>query len=427
MKKRALLLSILLGFSFFAGGASAQELCQDIFNVSDAEAKAYYDSLKAKDPSTLLAKTEYDKDVLLTHLRNIANGRPILIFTDASWNQASGVVTMMKVFQEIEAKFGIKLRLVTPEDFKRKILVNYQDMLFAFPTKGEIDTIIKEQNPFAVHIMVEGSVGKKVRKVLLKHKIPFTSAYHTDFPKYVSSTVNVPVLKDILKRLTYRLLKGFHKPSEGVLVPTQTMKQELINNGFDDIELRNWSHGVDIVKFDPSYRNENAFAGLKRPISLYVGRIAPEKNLEAFLAMKTPGTKVIIGDGPSRAELAAKYPDAVFLGRKPHEQLPEFFASSDVFVFPSLTDTFGLVLLEAAASGTPVLAFNVQGPKDAIASPNAGVLVEHHADFATSVRSLEAGFNASVNLNREGVRQYAEEHSWETSLLEFLYFLKPLP
>jgi glycosyltransferase involved in cell wall biosynthesis len=426
MKKRALLLSILLGFSFFAGGAFAQEICGDLFNVSDAQAQAYYDFLKAKDPSTLLAKTEIEKDVLLTHLRNAANGRPLIIFTDGSFSQASGVVTVMKIFQEIESRFGIKIKLVVPGDFKRVLKIDYQDTILGFPSTKEVTDIIKEQNPFAVHIMVEGTVGKKVRKVLLKNKIPFTSAYHTDFPKYVSSTINVPILKDILKRLTYRLLKGFHKPSEGVMVPTQTMKEELIKNGFDDIELRNWSHGVDIVKFDPSYRSEDTYAGLKRPISLYVGRIAPEKNLDAFLAMKTPGTKVVIGDGPSRAELALKYPDAVFLGRKPHEQLPEFFASSDVFVFTSLTDTFGLVLLEAAASGTPVLAFNVQGPKDAISSPTAGVLVKHDNDFATSVRSLEVGFNAAVNLNREGVRQYAEEHSWETSLLEFLYFLKPL-
>ena len=426
MNKKAFAISMLLGLSLFGGNSFAQQRCQDVFNVTEIQAQAFYDSLKAKDPSTLLAKTEYDKDVLLTHLRNVANGRPILIFTDASFSQASGVVTMMKVFQEIEAKFGIKLRLVMPEDFKRQLKVNYQDMLLSFPTKGEVEAIIKEQNPFAVHIMVEGTVGKKVRKVLLQKEIPFTSAYHTDFPKYVSSTVNIPILKDILKRLTYRMLKGFHKPSEGVMVPTQTMKEELVKNGFGDIELRNWSHGVDIVKFDPSFRSEHPFEGLKRPISLYVGRVAPEKNLESFLAMKTPGTKVIIGDGPSRAELQEKYPDTVFLGRKPHEQLPEFFASSDVFVFPSLTDTFGLVLLEAAASGTPVLAFNVQGPKDAISSPTAGVLVKHDADFATSVRALEEGFNASLHLNREGVRQYAEEHSWETSLLEFLYFLKPL-
>lgn len=426
MKMKTFAISTLLGLSLFAGSAFSQQKCQEVFNVSDAQALAFYDMLKSKDPSTLLAKTEYEKDVLLTHLRNVANGRPILIFTDASFSQASGVVTMMKVFQEIEAKFGIKLRLVMPEDFKRQLKINYQDMVLSFPTKGEVETILKEQNPFAVHIMVEGTVGKKVRKVLLKNKVPFTSAYHTDFPKYVSSTVNIPLVKDVLRRMTYRMLKGFHKPSEGVMVPTQTMKEELVKNGFDDVELRNWSHGVDIVKFDPSYRSEDTYAGLKRPISLYVGRVAPEKNLEAFLAMKTPGTKVIIGDGPSRAELQQKYPDTVFLGRKPHEQLPEFFASSDVFVFTSLTDTFGLVLLEAAASGTPVLAFNVQGPKDAISSQTAGVLVKHDADFATSVRSLEEGFNASVNLNREGVRKYAEEHSWETSLLEFLYFLKPL-
>jgi glycosyltransferase involved in cell wall biosynthesis len=426
MIKKSLALSLLLSLSLFGGTAFSQERCQEVFDVSDAQALAYYDLLKAKDPSTLLAKTEYDKDVLLTHLRKVANGRPILIFTDGSFSQASGVVTVMKIFQEIETRFGIKLKLVVPGDFKRVLKVNYQDTILGFPSTKEVNAILKEQNPFAVHIMVEGTVGKKVRSVLLKNKIPFTSAYHTDFPKYVSSTVNIPILKDVLKRLTYRLLKGFHKPSEGVMVPTQTMKEELVKNGFEDSELRNWSHGVDIVKFDPSYRSEETYAGLKRPISLYVGRVAPEKNLEAFLAMKTPGTKVIIGDGPSRAALQEKYPDTVFLGRKPHEQLPEFFASSDVFVFPSLTDTFGLVLLEAAASGTPVLAFNVQGPKDAISSQNAGVLVKHDADFAASVRSLEQGFNASVNLNRDGVRKYAEEHSWETSLLEFLFFLKPL-
>lgn len=406
--------------------AFGQNLCAEVLSGLDQQATVFYEELKAKDPATLKLKSEQEKDLFLRHLHDVAQGRPILIFTDASFSQTSGVVTMMKIFQEVEARFGLKLKLVVPEDFKYIIKTKYQGLVFALPSEKEINTIIERENPFAIHIMVEGSVGSKVRKVLKKQNVPFTTAYHTDFPKIVSSTVRIPLVRDVLKRLTYRVLKSFHRPSQGVMVPTLTMKEELVKNGFDDIELRNWSHGVDIVKFDPSYRNENVFKELPRPISLFVGRVAPEKNIEAFLAMNTPGTKVVIGEGPSKEALQKKYPDAVFLGKLPHSELPQYFASSDVFVFTSLTDTFGLVLLEAAASGTPVLAFDVQGPKDAINSPKAGVLVKHEPKFEDGVRSLEEGFQKALNLDRQEVRGYAEEHSWDTSLLEFLYFLNPL-
>lgn len=406
--------------------APAQESCSYALLNGAQKAESFYNKLRTEDKASLNLKSFEERDLLLDHLRNVAQDRPILIFTDASFSQTSGVVIMMKVLKEIESRFGLKVRLVVPEDFKHVIKTKYQDLVFALASEKEINTILQNENPFAVHVMVEGSLGRKVRGVLMKKNIPFTSAYHTDFPKIVSSTVNIPLVRDALRKLTYRILKGFHKPSQGIMVPTKTMKEELEKNGFDDLELRNWSHGVDIVKFDPKFRNEALYKDLPRPISLFVGRVAPEKNLEAFLAMKTPGTKVIIGDGPSRADLQAKYPDVVFLGRMPHEQLPSYFASADLFVFTSLSDTFGLVLLEAAASGTPVLAFNYQGPKDAVASPKASVLVEVTKDPQQNVKNLEAGFNKALNLDREGVRQYAEEHSWETSLLEFLYFLNPI-
>ncbi|MEN0060090.1 MAG: glycosyltransferase family 1 protein [Bdellovibrio sp.] len=419
------LVSLLVTFG--AIGAYAQNTC-DIALYTEAEAKELYLHLKRNDSKSLTLETDRERGMLIHHLRNLAQGRPLLIFTDASYSQASGVVTMMKVLQEIESRFGIKVRIVVPEDFKRVLKTSYQNLVFAFPREQEVLNILEQENPFAVHIMVEGTLGRKVKSVLSKKGLPYTTAYHTDFPKYLASMVPIPVFKDVLSRVAYRVLRQFHRSSQGIMVPTDTMMKGLEENGFADLETRKWSHGVDLVKFSPDLRDEHIYAGLQRPISLFVGRVAPEKNIETFLRMKNPGTKVVVGDGPQLESFRKKYPDVVFLGRRPHAEVPKYFASADVFVFPSLTDTFGLVLLEAAASGTPVLAFDWQGPRDAITSPLAGHLVEHHLkDSEADIKNLEKGFEKALSLDRQEVRNYAENHSWEISLLEFLYFLSPIP
>ena len=255
------------------------------------------------------------------------------------------------------------------------------------------------------------------RKMCLKIKHPFSTAYHTRFPEYVSARMPIPTSAG------YSFVRWFHKYSGKVMVPTPSMVEELEAKRF--INLVAWTRGVDTEMFHPDRRIEQGaeddpFEGLPRPIFLNVGRVAVEKNIEAFVELDLPGSRVVVGDGPALESLKKKYPDVHFLGARFGEDLARYYASADVFVFPSLTDTFGLVVLEAMASGTPVAAYEATGPKDVIPGSNAGTITQVGGDLA-------AGAKACLELDRTTCRSYAEGYSWRSVALAFLENLQPLP
>jgi hypothetical protein len=237
------------------------------------------------------------------------------------------------------------------------------------------------------------------------HHYQFTTSFHTKFPEFILERMGIPLF------LTYGMARWFHNRAAATLVPTPSLVADLQARGFT--QCRQWTHGVDTERFHPSRREPLPYPG---PVQLYVGRVSVEKNLEAFLSLSTPGTKLIVGDGPARAELQAKYPSAVFLGIREGEELARLYASADVFVFPSKTDTFGLVLLEALASGTPVAAFPVTGPVDVVGSAPVGGLSD---DLAQAVRT-------ALTCSRDLCRSFAEPFSWAQAERIFMDALVPL-
>ena len=266
--------------------------------------------------------------------------------------------------------------------------------------------MIEGLRPCVVHIATEGPLGIAARSYCVRRGIPFTTAFHTKFAEYVNARSGIPV------DWTYKLLRWFHKPAHAIMVATATVEAELRQRGFDHI--KRWTRGVDTSVFRP---RDKAFLDLPRPIQLYVGRVAVEKNIEAFLALKNSGSKVVVGDGPQLAHLSRKYPDVHFVGVKQGEDLAKHFAAADVFVFPSLTDTFGLVLLEALACGVPVAAYPVAGPLDVIGDAPVGCL---DADLATAVaKALQASPAACL--------AHAQRYSWDASVQQFLANIRPFP
>ena len=342
----------------------------------------------------------------------------IMIVTDAWEPQVNGVVrTMQRVIGELEAD-GHVFEIVHPgEGFRTFPLPTYPEIKLALFAKGKVEKRFDAFEPDAVHIVTEGTLGMAGRAMCLKIKHPFSTAYHTRFPEYVSARFPIPT------SWGYSFVRWFHKYSGRVMVPTQSMVEELNAKHF--INTVAWTRGVDTVQFHPSKRVEpgsdgDPFAGLPRPIFLNVGRVAVEKNIEAFVELDLPGSKVVIGDGPALKDLQKKYPGVHFLGTKFGDELATAYACADVFVFPSLTDTFGLVVLEAMASGTPVAAYDATGPKDVIPGSNAGTITSIDGDLA-------ADAIACLDLDRRTCREYAETYSWKTVAHAFLENLQPLP
>lgn len=342
----------------------------------------------------------------------------IMIVTDAWEPQVNGVVrTMQRVIAELEAE-GHEFDIVHPgEGFRTMPLPTYPEIKLALFAERRIRERFEAFEPEAVHIVTEGTLGMAGRKMCLKMQHPFSTAYHTRFPEYVAARFPVPV------GAGYSFVRWFHKYSGRVMVPTPSMVEELEAKNF--INLVAWTRGVDTEQFHPSKRIEEGepgdpFEGLPRPIFLNVGRVAVEKNIEAFVELDLPGSKVVVGDGPALKDLQKKYPEVHFLGAKFGEDLATCYASADVFNFPSLTDTFGLVVLEAMASGTPVAAYEATGPKDVIPGSNAGTITPIGGDLA-------AGTIACLDLNRATCRAYAETYSWKAVAMAFLENLQPLP
>jgi glycosyltransferase involved in cell wall biosynthesis len=336
----------------------------------------------------------------------------ILLATDAWEPQVNGVVrTLSRTVAECRA-MDHEVQVIHPGLFKTAPLPTYPEIRLALGAYGPMQEMLKDFEPEAIHISTEGPIGLAARRICMEWGLPFTTSYHTRFPEYVSA--RVPVLP---VSTGYSFMRWFHGPSGRVMVATPTMRAELERRGFRNISP--WARGVDTELFTPKAADAGPgpFAGLARPVWLNVGRVAVEKNIESFLALDLPGTKVIVGDGPQKKELEAKHPGAVFTGAKFGADLTAAFADADVFVFPSLTDTFGLVILEAMACGTPVAAFPAPGPIDIIPGSDAGAVND----------DLRQACLDSLPLDRAAVRAYAEKFSWRASAEEFVRNLQPHP
>jgi glycosyltransferase involved in cell wall biosynthesis len=336
----------------------------------------------------------------------------IMLVTDAWEPQVNGVVrTLSRTVQELR-EMGHEVQMVTPNDgYKTIPLPTYPEIKMALFAKDDIEERFEAFEPDAVHIATEGTLGLTARRICIQNRFPFSTSYHTQYPEYVSARFPIPV------SWGYAFVRWFHNMAGRVMVATPTMHDLLVSRGFKNLAL--WTRGVDTEIFTPALRvvDRGPFAGIEGPIALYVGRVSVEKNVEAFLKCDVAGTKVVVGDGPARAELEARFPEAKFLGAKFGSELAACYANADVFVFPSFTDTFGLVILEAMATGTPVAAFVAPGPQDIIPGSNAGVIGP----------DLGANIAACMTLDRASVRAYAETFSWRACAEQFLANLDPLP
>jgi glycosyltransferase involved in cell wall biosynthesis len=330
----------------------------------------------------------------------------LLLFTDAWAPQVNGVVrTWQTVVSELRTE-GHEVRVVHPGGFRTFPCPTYPDVRLAPVPGARVRAIARDYEPDAVHVATEGPIGLAARRLCIQRGWPFTTSFHTRFPEYVRARFPVP------EELTYRALSWFHRPAVRVLAPTETVRRELLVHGVP--RAVTWSRGVDTELFHPGRR---AARGWAAPVHLYVGRLAVEKNVGAFLDLDLPGTKVVVGDGPARAELERAHPEARFLGALHGAELARIYASADVFVFPSRTDTFGLVLLEALASGVPVAAFPVPGPLDVLGEHPVGALDQDLGAACARARLIRSA----------DCRAYALRFRWRRCAEELRDFLEPIP
>ena len=323
----------------------------------------------------------------------------LLIATDAWRPQVNGVVRTLERTGEELRGLGIEVAMLTPAAFRTWPLPTYPEIRLARALPRTIAAAAAAARPDAVHIATEGPIGFAVRRWCLAGGRPFTTSFHTRFPEYLSARAPIP------ERLTYALLRRFHNAGRACMVATETLRGELAARGF--AHLVPWTRGVDSTLFHP---REGMLPDLPRPVFLFVGRVAVEKNIGDFLALDLPGSKVVVGDGPALPALRAAHPAAHFLGVRTGAALAEVYAGADVFVFPSRTDTFGIVLLEALASGVPVAAYPVAGPLDVVGGTDVGVL-DH---------DLRAAALAALHIPRERCRAFAVARSWRASSEQFL-------
>ncbi|MET0429249.1 MAG: glycosyltransferase family 1 protein [Microvirga sp.] len=322
----------------------------------------------------------------------------LLVATDAWQPQVNGVVRSLEAMAAQAPAFGVELSVLAPMAFRSLPLPTYGEIRLSLAGPGAVSRHLRAAAPTHVHIATEGPIGWATRRACLREGRAFTTSYHTRFPEYLAARVPVP------EAWTYATLRHFHGAARATLVSTPSLERELSRRGFPN--LLRWSRGVDTGLFRP--RGADAL-GLPRPVFLSVGRVAVEKNLEAFLRLDLPGTKVVVGDGPARRSLEARHPDARFLGALSGESLARVYASADVFVFPSLTDTFGIVLLEALASGLPVAAFPVTGPLDVLSGSGCGVLD----------RDLGRAALGALAIPRALCRAHGATFTWRESARQF--------
>lgn len=336
----------------------------------------------------------------------------VLIISDAWHPQVNGVVrTYEYLCKEIKA-LGHKVEVIGPAYFAASVpMPFYPEIKLVIRPYRRLKRLINDFKPDRIHIATEGPLGWAARKYCIKNNIEFSTSYHTQFPDYVAKRFAwlIPPLYSAVHRQAIKVVRSFHAPSNALLIATQSLEEQLQSWGFTT-PMHRLSRGVNFDVFHPG--EKTVMQDLKKPVALYVGRIAIEKNLEAFLDMPWDGTKVMVGDGPVRAELELKYPDAIFVGKKTGHELADYYRSSDLFVFPSKTDTFGIVLIEALACGLPVAAYNVMGPKDIIIDDKYGALDNDLGAAAT---------RAMQNCDANACAQYVKEnYSWEAAGKEFL-------
>jgi glycosyltransferase involved in cell wall biosynthesis len=328
----------------------------------------------------------------------------IAIVTDAWRPQTNGVVqTLSKTAQTLRAA-GHEVLMIEPNHFRTFPCPTYPEIRLAWLPYRRLAQLLREFAPDCIHVATEGTLGMAARSWCQRHRFPFTTSYHTQFPEYVRARVPIPLA------LSYAHLRRFHSAAARTMVATPTLQKQLEIRGFRNIVR--WTRGVDVELFKPGPKE---FLDLPRPIFVYMGRVAVEKNIEAFLGLDLPGTKLVIGDGPARRSLQAQFPATQFAGYKFGAELAAHLAAADVFVFPSRTDTFGLVLLEALACGVPVAAYPVTGPIDVIENGATGVLNE----------DLRIAALAALQLNPTHCRAFALAHTWEAATKQFLGNLAP--
>lgn len=325
----------------------------------------------------------------------------IAIVTDAWLPQVNGVVTTMRNTSEGLRDFGLDVQMITPDGFQSFPCPGYKEIRLSIKPYRKVVQLLDCGQPDAIHIATEGPLGRAARKYCIKRGLPFVTSLHTRFPEYIRMRAPVPL------SWSYAWLRRFHASSNSTLVRTETQKRELAQRGFKHLAV--WPGAVDTDLFRP--RGKDALS-LKRPISMYMGRVAVEKGLEDFLELELPGTQVVVGGGPDLGKLKAKFPDAVFMGPKFGKELASILSAADVFVFPSRTDTFGLVMLEAMACGVPIAAFPVPGPKDLVREGSTGALDEN----------LEAAFFRALKLDGDACIEFALDHNWKKSTERFLQY-----
>ncbi len=332
----------------------------------------------------------------------------ILIISDAWLPQVNGVVRTLSTLVRELTDMGHVAEVIGPDRFRTLPCPTYPDIRLSLLPRRALVRMIERFAPDALHISTEGPLGIATRAMAMRRGWRFTTAFHTRFPEYLHARTRVPTA------LSYAWLKRFHGAGAGIMVATESLRQELAGRGFRNIKA--WSRGVDLNAFTPEPREDWPYP---RPIFAYVGRVAVEKNIGAFLGLDLPGTKVVVGDGPARASLERRFPDAKFVGMRHGAPLAAAFAGSDVFVFPSVTDTFGLVLLESLACGTPVAAFPVTGPRDVLAEGGAAVGATDPDLRTAALRALASG-------DRAACRVHADRFSWRACAESFVNNLVPV-
>ena len=331
----------------------------------------------------------------------------ILIVTDAWSPQVNGVVrTLTTVVKELRT-MGHAVEVISPDLFRTIPCPTYSDIPLALLPRRKLVQIIEAFKPNAMHIATEGPLGMAARSWAMRNRLKFTTAFHTRFAEYIRARTGIPV------QPVYAWMRRFHSAAQGTMVATQSLRDELVRRGFRNI--RSWSRGVDLDQFKPGPREA---WDLPRPVFLYIGRVAVEKNIGAFLDLDLPGSKVVVGNGPILPRLQREHPNVMFTGARYGEALASAYAGADVFVFPSLTDTFGLVLLESLACGTPIAAYPVTGPIDLLADARDKVGAVD-ADLRTA--ALEA-----LTADRAACRVHAESYSWRACAEIFLSHLVPI-
>ena len=330
----------------------------------------------------------------------------IALVTDAWAPQVNGVVRTLGAVTAELARRGHEIEVISPGEYRSLPCPTYPEIRLALAGSHTVGARLAEFVPEAIHISTEGPLGWAARRWCLANGRQFTTAYHTQFPEYLARRSHLPA------SVFWPYIRRFHGPSSGVMVATETIRAQLAAHGIT--QLREWSRGVDLAQFGPNIAPPDLFFDLPRPIQLYVGRVAVEKNIEAFLANSHRGSKVVVGDGPALARLRAVFPEAHFVGQQSGKALAACYAGADVFVFPSRTDTFGLVMIEALACGTPVAAYPVPGPLDVL-TPESGCMAE----------TLEDAIAGALTLDRERCLARGRAFSWEASTDPFLAALTP--